>query len=242
MNALILAAGTGSRLVHMTRNLPKALVEVLNRPLIKYTLEFVEGLGCKEIIVTGGFYFEKLREYLGHCKINVKLVENKEFLKGSILSLNAAWSHLDDSFLLLNVDHIYPRKLAKTFLEHKQRLTHISAFADFDRPLREDDMKILLGNKNKMAKISKSLHVFDAGYIGITYIPPQKIDLYKKAALQVAKENDEAAVETILQRMVNNGDPPEILDGSGIRWLEVDNQSDLQNAERILRWVKDYLD
>lgn len=242
MNALILAAGTGSRLLHLTRDLPKALVEVRHCPLIKYTLEFVESLQCKETIIVGGFYIDKLRDYLDQHNGNVKLVENKEFLKGSILSLNAALSQLDDSFLLLNVDHIYPGKLAKTFSEHKNRITQISAFVDFDRTLREDDMKVLLDNDDKMKKISKSLHGFDAGYIGITYVAAQKLDLYRTAAHQVAKENEEAAVENILQWLVNNGNPPEIFDVSGIRWLEVDNQSDLQNAERILRWVKSYLD
>lgn len=64
----------------------------------------------------------------------------------------------------------------------------------------------------------------------------------KEAAYQLANENEDAVVENILQWLLNKGEQVEIFNVSGLRWLEVDNQWDLQNAERILRWVDNFLD
>ncbi len=242
MNAIILAAGTGSRLVNLTRELPKALVEVRGRPLIDYTLRFVESLDCERINVVGGFYFDKLQHHLERYKEKIRLFENTEFLNGSILSLMSALPSQEGSFLLLNVDHIYPLRLGKTFLKRKSELTQITAFVDFDRPLNEDDMKVALTKDQHVQKISKTLQEFDAGYIGMTYVPQEKLGVYKNAAHTIAEKHKEAVVENLLQWLVENNQAPEIFNASGIRWLEVDNQWDLRNAERILSLVDNYLE
>ncbi|RMF62324.1 MAG: hypothetical protein D6743_12245 [Calditrichaeota bacterium] len=241
MDALILAAGTGSRLVNLTRELPKALVQVAGRPLVDYTLDFVHTLGCDKIVVVGGFYFDKLQAHLSGKK-NIRLLENKDFLKGSILTLAKGLPEMNDSFILMNVDHIYPKRLARTFAASQAKLTEISAFVDFDRPLQEDDMKVQLADGKTIGRISKGLHEFDAGYIGMTYVPARRLEIYREAALQLAQENECAVVENLLQRLIEQGNPPEIFPVSGTRWLEVDNQWDLQNAKRILKWVEDFLD
>lgn len=242
MNALILAAGTGSRLVKLTRDLPKALVEVQGRPLIDYALKFVESIRCAQIFVVGGFYFEKLEAYLGRCAEGVTLIENKEFLKGSILTLNSALPQIDDSFLLLNVDHIFPFRLGKKFLQTRDHIRQITTFVDFDRPLQEDDMKVLLSEDQKIKRISKGLHEFDAGYTGLTYVPSQKLPAYKEAASDLQNEDEDAVVENVLQKLIEQDQQLSIFDMSGVRWLEIDNQCDLKNAERILRWVEGFLD
>ncbi len=48
---VILNAGLGTRLRPITPSTPKALVPVMDRPLIDYGVEFLEGLGIREIVV-----------------------------------------------------------------------------------------------------------------------------------------------------------------------------------------------
>jgi choline kinase len=242
MNAVILAAGTGSRLVSATRYLPKALVEIRGRPLIDYTLDFVHNLGCRKISVAGGFYFDKLQLHIEKLDKKIQLFENSDFLKGNALSLLAALPAQEESFLLLNVDHIYPKRLGQAFLKKQSRLAQITAFVDFDRPLGDDDMKVLLDKEQKIEKISKNLHDFHAGYIGMTYIPQKNLHAYKSAVKMIAGQDNQAVVENVLQWFVENHQPPGIFDASGIRWLEIDNQNDLRNAERILSHVRNFLD
>lgn len=242
MNGLILAAGTGSRLVNLTRDLPKALVHVKGRALIDYTLKFVESLNCERVIVVGGFYFKKLQAYLQPYPGNLTLIENKDFLKGSILTLACALDKINDSFLLLNVDHIFPLRMARKVLDMQRNVHRIAVFVDIDRPLHDDDMKVKLDDAKKLQSISKGLHEFDAGYIGMTYVPKEKLTVYKRIAFQLKSENEEAVVEHVLQRLVDQGEDLGVAEIFGVRWLEVDNQWDLKNAERILNRVVGYLD
>lgn len=242
MKGVILAAGTGSRLVNLTRDLPKALVEVRGKPLIEYTLNFAEHLHCSEILVVGGFYFDKLQDYVRASGHAVRLIENREFLKGNIFTFIEAIPYIDEDFLLMNVDHVYPLRLAKKFLAEKDALNLVSAFVDFDRPLQEDDMKVSLQNGHTIAQISKSLPSCDAGYIGLTYVPTAKLERYKAAAKQVAAAKEDAVVENILEQLITDGEKVGIFPATSIRWLEVDNLRDLKNAERILKWVGDFLD
>jgi choline kinase len=242
MNAVILAAGTGSRLVNLTRDLPKALVEVGGQPLIDFTLQFARNAGSEVITVVGGFYFEKLRTYLNAQHPDVYVLENPDFLKGNILSLTAALDQQAEAFVLLNVDHIYPSRLAAALREKGCELESITAFVDFDRPLGPDDMKVALSGERGITKISKNLHEFDAGYIGMTYIPTQALSLYRSATKAVTRAKNDAVVEDILQWVSDHEKPVAIFDASGIRWLEVDNQRDLLNANRILTWVSDFLE
>lgn len=66
MKALILAAGFGSRLMPLTQNLPKTMVEYKGKKIIEYEFEALQNAGIKvdEIAVVGGYKFEILREFL----------------------------------------------------------------------------------------------------------------------------------------------------------------------------------
>ena len=111
MQAIVMAAGMGSRLKNKTRNIPKALVKVKGRELLFYVLEFLKDSKINEIIIVGSYKFEKLWDLIERerkaYEIEIKLVENKEYRKGNILSLLAALPYIRDDFVLMNVDHIY---------------------------------------------------------------------------------------------------------------------------------------
>jgi choline kinase len=240
VDAIVLAAGTGSRLLSLTRQAPKALVKVNNRALLDYAISFATSLNCQRITVVGGFYFDDIGNFVREMP-DVILLENPDFLKGSILTVAKALDVMEDSFLLLNVDHIYPTRLAKMLSSELPRQSSVTAIVDFDRPLAEDDMKVLVDPKHRIKKIAKTLAEFDAGYIGLTYVPKQAMADYRSAITHIARTDEGSNVEKVLQYMADNGSSPAILDASGFRWLEVDNQADLMNAERILRNKPDFL-
>ena len=59
MKAIILAAGLGTRLRPMTENTPKALVQVNQKPLIEYQIEFLKEKGIHDIIIIVGYLKEQ---------------------------------------------------------------------------------------------------------------------------------------------------------------------------------------
>lgn len=234
MRCIILAAGTGSRLGEITKVRTKGMVPVLGKRLIDYLLDFIETDFFDEIIVVGGFCYEDLKNHVSSKGIkNVRVIENSEYLKGNIYTMLTALKEFgDDSFLMTNVDHIYPREL---FERMKPSFSGITAMCDFDRNLGADDMKVKLDSSRKIKSISKQLDDFDCGYIGMTYVDKTEISEYRSAARKaIEKFGEKAVVENVLQILSSDGYPVKISDLSGIGWFEVDTPEDLAIAEKGL--------
>jgi NDP-sugar pyrophosphorylase family protein len=64
MNALILAAGLGTRLRPLTDTMPKALVPVAGKPLLQHLIEKLKACGCCQIVVNVHHFAEQIMEFL----------------------------------------------------------------------------------------------------------------------------------------------------------------------------------
>jgi choline kinase len=235
MRAIVLAAGTGTRLGEITKARTKGMVPVKGKRLIDYLFEFFERDFFDEIIVVGGFCYEDLKNHIADFNYkNVRVIENKDFLKGNIFTLITALKEFrEDSFLITNVDHIYPSVM---FKKMKESMSGITAMCDFDRKLGSDDMKVKLSNNHSIERISKQLDTFDCGYIGMTYVDRSEEKFYRESVEKTVKSvGEKAVVENVLQLIAEHRiDVPKICDLSGFGWYEVDTEEDLLNAEKGL--------
>lgn len=233
MQAVILAAGQGTRLGDLTKDRPKALVRVCGRELILWALEFLDHPVITERIVVTGYEAGGLDSFIKEHRPGVKIVHNPYFMDGNIRSIEAALPHLKGDLLLMNVDHIYPGCLMERITKHRGLL---SIVCDFDRTLGPDDMKVKLSADGKLAKISKDLKGFDGGYIGMTLVPAELIPNYCRAVTTARqKEGNSAAVERAIGLAATEGLAVHICDASGIEWFEVDTADDLRHAEACLK-------
>ncbi|MEP6756819.1 MAG: NDP-sugar synthase [Chthonomonadales bacterium] len=80
MRAMILAAGVGSRLDPLTRNVPKPLVPILNRPVMEHIIDLLRTHGFDEIMVNLHYLGDKIEAHFGD---------------GSQLGVKIHWSHED---------------------------------------------------------------------------------------------------------------------------------------------------
>ena len=62
VSALILAAGMGTRLEKLTQKIPKAMVTMFGKPLIKYQIDTLLSVGITEIGIATGYCSEKIEE------------------------------------------------------------------------------------------------------------------------------------------------------------------------------------
>ncbi len=60
MQAVILAAGQGTRLKTETDALPKAMIEIGGKPLLEYSLEALIQNGITDVIIVVGFRHETI--------------------------------------------------------------------------------------------------------------------------------------------------------------------------------------
>lgn len=63
MKAIILAAGRGSRMKHLTAAKPKCLVKFRGKPLLEWQLEAIRSAGIKEVAIVTGYKRELLASF-----------------------------------------------------------------------------------------------------------------------------------------------------------------------------------
>lgn len=239
MQAVILAAGMGNRLGSLTSNRPKALVRVAGRELILRVMDFLDHSLITERIVVTGYMSKLLDDFLKKHRPDVKTIHNHGYRLGSIKSIETALPLIKGDFLILNTDHIYPKKMLDRILEKRQGLM---AVCDFDRKLVADDMKVKLGPDGKLSGIRKTLSDFDGGYIGMTYCSRDVFFKYREGVAMVRKnEGEKASVEAVLGELARANAPINICDTTGMKWFEVDTKEDLAAAEKTLEAKPDFL-
>ena len=100
-NAIILAAGFGSRFVPLTYETPKGLLKVHGQPMIERQIEQLLEKGINEIIVVVGYKKESF-DYLID-KYGINLIFNPEYAtKNNLSSLHCVKEWLDNSYILMS--------------------------------------------------------------------------------------------------------------------------------------------
>ena len=99
MNAIILAAGMGTRLSPLTDNNPKALVKVNDEAMIERQINYLKQIGINEIIVVTGYLHEKFN-YLAN-KYDIKLrVNDKYDLYNNSYTMYIVRDYLENTYVL----------------------------------------------------------------------------------------------------------------------------------------------
>ena len=63
MKAIILAAGQGKRLLPLTQDTPKTLLNISGTTSLEYQLVTLASCKVKEVVLVGGFRVDKLKDY-----------------------------------------------------------------------------------------------------------------------------------------------------------------------------------
>ncbi len=136
--AIILAGGKGSR---MNANLPKALVEVVGKPMIERVSEAVRAV-CGEIVVVIGHEGDKVRDFLGN---KVEYAWQKEQLGtghavGCVRGANN-WNDFD-SIVVVPTDHpLISSNTIKSLIEKRESSGAEIVLATILVPCFEGDYK-----------------------------------------------------------------------------------------------------
>ncbi|WP_214020098.1 bifunctional sugar-1-phosphate nucleotidylyltransferase/acetyltransferase [Methanoculleus sp.] len=104
MQAVILAAGEGSRLRPLTRSKPKAMLPVANRPIIEYVIDALLENGIRDIVVVVGYRKEEVIRHLNRLDAPIQVVVQERQL-GTADALRAARSEITEDFLVLPGDN-----------------------------------------------------------------------------------------------------------------------------------------
>jgi len=195
MKAMILAAGLGTRLRPLTDDRPKALVEVAGRTLLEITVARLRDFGVREVIINVHHFADMVVDYLkSNHNFGLRVeVSHEDLLLDTGGGLKkAAWffledsRHLDEPFILHNVDVISTIDLNRMVEIHKQRqglatlavqARETSRYLLFDEQLR---LSGRLAGRNQQAEFVQSSRGLEAealAFSGIHVISPRLLGM-----------------------------------------------------------------
>jgi mannose-1-phosphate guanylyltransferase len=122
VQALILAGGEGTRLRPLTSTVPKPVVPLVDRPFIRFMLDWLRSHGVDDVVMSCGHLASGVRNVLGDGSafgIRLRYVEEPRPL-GTGGALKFAESLLDDRFLMLNGDVLTDIDLSAQMAQHER--------------------------------------------------------------------------------------------------------------------------
>lgn len=124
MKALILAAGRGSRLMPLTKKVPKCLMPINRKPLLEIWLEKLSKLGVKEFLINTHYLSNVVNEYVNTSKFRkqITLVYEKELLgTAGTLKNNIQFFNNENDAFFLHGDNYTNDNLMEFYLCHNSR-------------------------------------------------------------------------------------------------------------------------
>jgi choline kinase len=173
VKAIILAAGSGTRLNGSATVVPKCLASPGGISLIERQMRGLRGAGIDDIAVVVGFQADAVR---AACPAGTAFIENTRFEStNSLYSLWLARPFLDDGFVVLNCDVVVEPRLIIDLIEspHEDALL-VSYPCDGDPPFGDEEMKVRI-RRGRVVDIRKTLSgdQTDAENVGIAKFGPR---------------------------------------------------------------------
>ena len=123
MNAIIFAAGLGTRLRPLTDHCPKALVKVEGKSLLEHNIINLKRAGFDHIVVNVHHFGQQIIDFLAEHNnfgIDIKISDERDLLLdtgGGIMKALTLFAN-DDPVLIHNVDIISNINLGKVYEQH----------------------------------------------------------------------------------------------------------------------------
>lgn len=115
--AFILAAGTGSRMLPLTKKTPKPLLKINGKPMLRFILDLLDSHGFTRVGINVFQFGEQIEKYLK--KSNIKVVKEKSLTgtAGGVLAISRQLIP-DSSFLVIASDMMVNFDLSRIYKFH----------------------------------------------------------------------------------------------------------------------------
>ena len=247
MKAIVIAAGEGSRMGKLTKNIPKPLVLVNGKSIVERQLSILKQNGILDIIIITGPHHEKF-----NIK-NVVYVNDLDYKKHDTLSsLMIARDYVNDEIIITYADQIFDEKIMESINNFSGDIG-IAVDLDWEKnyvnrdqhPKSEAENVLINGNEileirknisecKKNEKIGECLGLMKLSRKG------SKIFLDKYSELEISHQGkfhnasslEKALISDMIQELIDSEINVEPIYVSG-KWCEIDTPQDLEIARKM---------
>ena len=239
MKAIILSAGQGSRLGHLTDDRPKCLIEFAGKSLLDRQLDALAANGVDEVVVVTGFRDDQIEAVLAkRCGgPTVRTVFNPFFkVADNLGSLYLVRGELTGDCLVWNGDTLVSDALMARVVGNREQ-DGICVTIDRKDSYDDDDMKVIVGDDGRLRAIGKRIaEGVNAESIGLLAFRGGGAERFADA-IDRAMRTAEGTTIWYLRVIHHLAQNSEVwtLDISGEQWGEVDFPEDVAPAEAMVK-------
>ena len=251
MKAIILAAGKGERLMPLTSDTPKSLLELENgTTLLESQLITINKTAIDKVVIVTGYLTEKIeskvQRYSKKYNIDIQIIYNPFFdISNNLLSLWQARHEMESDFIIINGDDIFNDSVLLGLLEHDKNEL-ITMVIDRKETYDEDDMKLIVEN-GRILEVSKKIPLNNANgeSIGMIRVTGEAkgimVDTMERMVRN--KKNMQVFYLAMIQELINQGIVVGYHEISSKDWAEIDFHPDLEDIRKKIstfnkEWIK----
>lgn len=226
MQAVILAAGRGTRMGPLTESSPKPMIQVGGKSLLEHKFDILPD-DVDEIIVIVGYLKEVIISTFGESYKGKKMtyIEQENIVGGTADALYKARDVLKDRFIVMMGDDIYDARDIQAALKHEWALVvqTVAGRSVGGRVVYDDELHIVEiaeGVSETGGSISTNLFVLDTR-------------LFQHPMVPKAPDSSEMGLpQTVLAASKAFSIPVSVIEAQ--TWIQVSNPEDVAAAEAIL--------
>jgi choline kinase len=240
--AIILSAGQGSRLLPLTENLPKCLLDLAGRSMLEWQLQSLAAAGITEVVVVTGFQTQQVETSLAAISppgLRTRVLFNPFYKVAD--NLASCWmvrGEFTGPTLILNGDTLFEPAIARRLIEAPDAA--ITVTIDRKPTYDDDDMKVITDG-NRLRAIGKKL-VSGVNGESIGFL---RFNAAGAAAFVAEIEQTMRTLEgtslwylSAIHKLANQGVDVQVASIEGLDWAELDFPQDLVDCREIAaRWV-----
>jgi len=239
MKAVILAAGTASRLRPLTNNTPKCLLKVGDKSILELTIDNLILNNIDEIVLVTGFEQQQVRDFIAkkYPDIKVTFIYNEVYdTTNNIYSFWLAKETLiGGDIILLDSDIIFDSRI----IDRLCSSGYENCLALKKHKLGEEEIKVSTDQNGKVLEISKivPLSIAVGESIGIEKFGKKSLKILFEIidSLIIEQKRVNIFYEVAFEQLIKQGDDIYAIDTSDLLCMEIDTVEDLKTADELIK-------
>lgn len=252
MIAIILAAGMGTRLMPLTRDIPKALLKINETTLLERMIKNCINANISKFILVVGYNKDKVIDLCPEMAekygieietiINEKYDETNTSVSTYLASKYIEERNLEEDFILINGDNVINPEIISKIADSKNTGMIIDNFKELDGEsfkLIIDD-ESLNGDKTiangKIHSIGKDLDIYSSSgeFIGISKVKSDDVAEFNRILERLIEENPQNYYDYAYKDLSEIRTIDFVLT-NGLKWTEIDDHTDWDNAQKLVK-------
>ncbi len=228
IQAVIMAAGKSTRTCPLTLTIPKPLLKVMNKEILKYNLDALQGL-VNEVIVIVGYKKEMIINEIGHKygTLKINYVDQKRQL-GTGHALKYVEQLIKDKFVVIGGDDIFSKRDIKACLKHKYavlgcKVEDPGRFGVF--VVKGKEVKQIVEKSKKFVSdiANTGLYVFDKSVFGFKLKKSQRGEYEIVDYINMLVKKEKIICEKVKGHWLSIGYPWDLIEANNILVSKIKN-------------------